>query len=183
MQSRYKKQAADLLRGENTYGVVLLAILLAEYGYEIFGHDVLEIYQNIKDDFDVILPEEGENRLNAILLATTSDGFYTNVDIFNAICTSLYDGDLGDLVDSLMEPTTVPEMLWAYYEVGLLYDAPQLPSTGVIRATKHILAQDGLTGVFEATQYYQEFLTECKEDMKYQLHSIGMNMQDLEEYF
>jgi len=181
--SRYKKQAADLLRDESTYGVVLMAILLVEYGYSIFAKDVLEVYQDVKEDFDAILSEEGENRLNAMLLATTTDGFYTNVDIFDAICTSLYDGDLGDLVDGLMEPTTVPEMLWAYYEVGLIYDAPQLPSPKVIQSTKNILRQDGVDSLHLASLNYKEFMHECKEDMKYQLHSIGMNMQDLEEYF
>ena len=183
MRSRYKKQAADLLRSDTTYGIVILAILLAEYGYDILTYDVLEIYQKIKEDFDAIVAEEGENRLNAILLTTVTDGFYTNPDIFNAVCTSLYDGDLGDLVDGIMEPVTVPELLWSYYEVGLLYDTPQLLSMGVANNTKKILRQDGLSSLAEAKTKYTEFLKECKDDLKYQIHSIGMNIQDLEEYF
>jgi hypothetical protein len=68
-----RETAAELFRDSGTLGTVILVILLTAYGEEIFELDPLELYARIKDDFRCTLTEEGENRLNAIMLSLTSD--------------------------------------------------------------------------------------------------------------
>jgi hypothetical protein len=179
-----RQAAAELLRSESTFGSVILAILLDKYGDEVLEKDVLEIYADVREDFDAIIPEEGENRLNAILISMTTDGFYRNPDIFRAVCTCLYDGDLGDLVSGAVEDMTIPELLWAVYEVGLLHPDGMEFSAGVRAVIDREVSQEaGEEGLSEeeVLPYFQRFVEESKRDLAIQLGILGIDVGDLGE--
>jgi len=172
--------AAKLLRDDSTFGSVLLTILLAAYGGDVFNKDVVELYADIRDDFNAELTEDCENRLNAILIAISTDDFFEDPEVFRAVCTSLYDGDLGDLVSGQLEDLTLPEILWAVYEVGLLRDDDPEMSPGVLRVLEHELAEEVAEMKEEDTEeYYDEFVREAKEDLKQQMLALGVDERDL----
>lgn len=110
------KTVYRLLSDSACLATVLHVICLAKYGEEIYQLDPLELYLRLEEDFGVRLPEECENRLNAILLATSTDIFYQNAEAFRGISNTLTDGDPG--LDYLESPT-LAEMTWALYEVDV----------------------------------------------------------------
>ena len=181
-----RRQAANLLRDRGTFGSVVLAILLMEYGTEVFTKDALEIYEDVKQDFDAVMPEELENKFNGLSLCITTDGFFTNPDIFVAACVSLLDGDLGDLVNGVMEDISVPGMLWAAYEVALFYDKVPPTSETIKQLITKIVQQEAedIDGLEADTvlPYYSRHILDEKEELRLQLRSIGLSKEDLDDF-
>jgi len=122
-----KRLAADLLADTETTATVLHMIILAAYGDEVYGsieHDIeqaepVELWLRLKEDFSVNIPESNENKVNALMLALSTEAFYDDPLAFISICNALYSGDLGDLVNGALEDLTMSEMLWGIYEVEL----------------------------------------------------------------
>lgn len=114
----------------DTPGFVLLTIVLWAFGDRVFGDeeagveamDPAELWAEVNELFGTWIPEEGENRLNALFTALGSPAFYTDVETFCAVSNALYDGDLGDMVDGVFEEPSVVEMMWATLEVELARD-------------------------------------------------------------
>jgi hypothetical protein len=174
-----RKEAAALLREPSTFGTVILAILVGAYGTEVLSKDVLEIYADVREDFNAIIPEEGENRLNAVMMCVTTDLFYREPEVFRAVCTSLYDGDMGDLVSGALEELTVPEMLWAIYEVGLLQD----DTPDFAPAVEKAIAAEFLSEAREegGAEFYEDFIEEARQELIEQLSVIGMRPEQLND--
>ena len=55
----------------------------------------------------------------------TTDLFFTNVNMFNAITLAFAEGDIGDIPEGVMEIPDVGDMLWAVQEVSLLIGEPK----------------------------------------------------------
>ena len=114
----------------DTPGLVLLTIVLWAFRARVFGDpeqdiepmDPSELWAEVNELFDTWIPEEGENKLNALMLELTTPGFYNDVEIFCAVANALFDGDLGDMVDGVFEEPSVIEMMWATLEVELARD-------------------------------------------------------------
>ncbi len=114
----------------DTPGFVLLTIALWAFGARVFGDpeagidpmDPAEMWAEFNEVFGSWVTEEGENRLNALLLALSGDAFYRDVETFCAVSNALFDGDLGDMVDGVFEEPSAIEMLWASLEVELARD-------------------------------------------------------------
>jgi hypothetical protein len=126
-----KEAARKVLEDPESYGTTLHAIVLKAYGYEaIYGTeedpedrmDPIELFVALEDDFHVSLPVEVENKINAIIFATESTAFFENPVIFSSICMALGTGDLGDLINGVMEEPTIPEMVVGILEVQLNHD-------------------------------------------------------------
>jgi len=166
-----KRTAAQLLRDPSTFGSTILAILVQAYGAEVLDWDPLEIYARVSEDFSAIIPEDGENRLNAMMVCATSDSFYKDPDVFRAVCTCLYDGDLGDLVSGALEDISVAEMLWAIYEAGLLHDSPIGFSSQVQDALEQELRQEAFDGEEGG---YEEFVEAAKAKLREQLAALNL---------
>lgn len=116
------RNACSVLFGDpETTGTTCLTILITAYP-DVLDYedppDVLELWARVREDFSVTVHEDNENRINALLLALTTDGFYQDIEIFEAVCLGL-GGDIGDLAEGVMEDPTMPEILWAAFEVGL----------------------------------------------------------------
>lgn len=116
-----RENVFTLLQDPDTFATVLLTICLIMYGDETFKVDSLVLYQWLKEDFGTDLCEENESKLAAIIVALTTDYFYTDLDVFKSVCKTLSTGDPGAYSLELFEdaPTT-PEVLWGMYEVSLV---------------------------------------------------------------
>ena len=70
-----REKAGELLRKAETMATTIHAIALAVFGEALYadgGVDPLEIYAVLDDEFHAQLTEEGENRLNAIMMAVST---------------------------------------------------------------------------------------------------------------
>jgi len=180
-----KRVAGELLEDPDTFATTLLTILLAAYGEGVMGWDPLEVYAAVKDDFRVVIPEENENRLNAIQLALTTGAFYSDPLAFRAIASALADGDIGDVATGVLEDLTVPEILWAVFEVGLLLEnepelSPQVEA--VIQAEVDDEAQDDeILDPEDVLPYHEVGLTRMKIELMSQLQRLGVKAAELAE--
>jgi hypothetical protein len=120
-----KSEAAKLLASDDAYAFVLMTILLPVFGDDLFTEDSAVLFADIEDYFDCHLSEESENRINAAITAMTTDLFFTNVNMFNAITLAFAEGDIGDIPEGVMETPDVGDMLWAVQEVSLLIGEPK----------------------------------------------------------
>jgi len=120
-----KSEAAKLLASDDTYAFVLMTILLPVFGDDLFTEDSSILFADIEDYFDCHLSEESENRINAAITAMTTDLFFTNVNMFNAITLAFAEGDIGDIPEGILETPDVGDMLWAVQEVSLLIGEPK----------------------------------------------------------
>jgi hypothetical protein len=108
-------------------GFVLLTIAMWAFGDALLGDpeqgiepmDPAEVWAELHERFGTWVSEEGENKLNALTMALAGDLFYRDIEVFQAVCTALYDGDLGDLINSGFEDLSVTEIMWAILEVEL----------------------------------------------------------------
>lgn len=114
----------------DTPGLVLLTIMLWAFRDRVFGDpasgvepmDPAEMWAETDEVFDTWVTEEGENKLNALILALTTPNFYNDVETFCAVSNALFDGDLGDMVSGKFEEPSVIEIMWASLEVTLARD-------------------------------------------------------------
>lgn len=120
-----KSEAAKLLASDDAYAFVLMTILLPVFGDDLFTEDSAVLFADIEDYFDCHLSEESENRINAAITAMTTDLFFTNINMFNAITLAFAEGDIGDIPEGVMETPDVGDMLWAVQEVSLLIGEPK----------------------------------------------------------
>lgn len=110
-----------LITDSSTFGSVLIAIALNELGSKALEIDPLELFLEFKDRFGEDLTQSGENRLQAMTLAMTSDDWLYNPSIMDSICKSLATGD-PDIGSPDASPLTVGEITWAIYELGIVLE-------------------------------------------------------------
>lgn len=118
---------ARLLADPETSATTLHLIVLTTYGDAVYGDpdqglmpiDPVLLWALIREDFGVTVPESNENKLNALITAISTDAFYETEEAFVATCLALYNGDMGDIVNGILEDITAPEALWGMYEVAL----------------------------------------------------------------
>jgi hypothetical protein len=182
------REAAALIRDPETRALTLMTILLAAYDAEaLFDPDLdsIELYLQMEEDFRAQITEEGENRIQAAMLAMSTDAFYTDPLVTRSVAMALYEGDLGDMVNGVLEPVEYPEILWAVYEVGLLRDddesfAPSVQSWIDRLAADTAEDLDGMEGE-QVLPYYARLLQEDREILKEQLRKLGVDERLLQE--
>lgn len=115
-----KQGVFEILQDPDTYATVLLCICLINYGDETFKVEPIVLFQWLKEDFGTELHEDNENKLQALLVALTTDFFFTDLDVFQNICKTLSSGD-PEITDTnfMSDPVTIPEVMWGIYEVSL----------------------------------------------------------------
>lgn len=121
-----KERARGFLGDPSTSATVLHVIVLKTYGIEyIYGSDEQDpvdpiiLWNELEQDYRISIPIEVENKINAMMTAVSTDYFFTNKQVFSAVCTSISTGDLGDPVNGEFDTPTVSEMLRAVQEVDL----------------------------------------------------------------
>jgi len=111
----------------STPAFVLLTIAMWAFGDEVLGDpeagieplDPSELWAGLNEVFGTWVTEEGENKLNALLLALQGDLFYRDIEVFQSVCQALFDGDLGDLINGQFDELSSVEIMWAVLEVEL----------------------------------------------------------------
>lgn len=118
-------QTKKYLEDEATYASVLLAILLAylpEGEDDLTKVDLDEVLGDMQDDFGCKIADECANKIQAAVVALTTDYFWTDVNVMKGMSLTLDDGDIGDLLDNDDEEVDTCQILWAAMEVGLIND-------------------------------------------------------------
>jgi hypothetical protein len=182
-----KRLAADLLADTETTATVLHMIILAAYGDEVYGAleqgieaaDPVELWLRIKEDFSVNVPESNENKVNALMLALSTEAFYDDPLAFISIANALYSGDLGDLVNGALEDLTMPEMLWGIYEVELNRGDSEGFALPIDRLIDEIIKNEAEDSEeleeTEVVPYYEKFVAEMRDDMLIQMRMLGVD--------
>lgn len=188
-----KSEAAKLLASDDAYAFVLMTILLPVFGDDLFTEDSAILFADIEDYFDCHLSEESENRINAAITAMTTDLFFTNVNMFNAITLAFAEGDIGDIPEGVMETPDVGDMLWAVQEVSLLIGEPKeseefqsLFSASVMDYVSAMIASvaedleevpDDVDSIDEAFDepYFDRVISENTAQMVKQLYMLGVD--------
>jgi hypothetical protein len=187
-----KSEAAKLLASDDAYAFVLMTILLPVFGDDLFTEDSAVLFADIEDYFDCHLSEESENRINAAITAMTTDLFFTNINMFNAITLAFAEGDIGDIPEGVMETPDVGDMLWAVQEVSLLVGEPKeseefqsMFSPEVMSYVGNMLASvaeddevsDDIDELDEAFNepYFERVIDENTAQLSKQLYMIGVD--------
>lgn len=182
-----KRLAGDFLADTETTATVLHMIILAAYGDEVYGDieksieamDPVELWLRVKEDFSVNVPESNENKINALMLALSTEAFYEDPLAFISISNALYSGDLGDLIDGVLEDLTVSEMLWSIYEVELNRGQSQGFSISINNLIDEIIKNEAEENedleVKEVVPYYERFVGEMRDDMLIQMRTLGVD--------
>lgn len=182
-----RRTAADILGDPETSATVLHIIMLAAYGDELHGDaaqgidamDPIECWVRVEEDFRVRVPEENENKINALMFAISTEAFYEDPLAFNSICNALYSGDLGDLVSGAIEDLTLPELLWGIYEVELNRGDSQDFDAPVDRFINEVIAEEAEDmenpDLDRIVSYYEKFVEEQRDDMLIQLKTLGVD--------
>ena len=94
--------------------------------------------------YNTWITEEGENKLNALINGLRGGMFWRDLDIFMAVSTALFDGDLGDLITTGFEELSATELMWAILEMELAWDADETPefSLNVQQYVEEVLANE-----------------------------------------
>lgn len=195
-----KSEAAKILASDDAYAFVIMTILLPVFGDDLFTEDTAILYADIEDYFDCHLSEETENRMNAAITAMTTDLFFTNVNMFNAISLAFAEGDIGDIPNGVLEIPDVGDMLWTVQEVSLLLGIPkesdefqEMFSPGVMQYVGDQIAgiaedleeiPDDVDELDEAFNepYFDRVIDENMAQLAQQLYRIGVSPDKLTQY-
>lgn len=112
----------ELLKSPDTYAFTLMCILLSKYeADEVLEEENTEVvFKNIEDDFNVHIPEEVENRINAAITVLTTDLPLVSFPVFKSVALAFAEGQIGDEDDREDEELNTCELLWALYEIAIL---------------------------------------------------------------
>jgi hypothetical protein len=146
-------KARVALGDPDTCAFVLLTIAMWTFGDEVLGDpeagiepmDPSELWAGLNETFGTWVTEEGENKLNALMLALQGDLFYRDIEVFSAVSQALFDGDLGDLINGTFDDLSTVEIMWATLEVELARedeDGPPQFSDAITDMINRLLAME-----------------------------------------
>jgi hypothetical protein len=170
-----RKEVFKALSDDATFATTAHVIALGTFGDDLYGMDPLEIIIALEDEYKAELSEEVAEKLQAILLATITDAFFEDPVAFRAIGNTLLEGDPGfQGFDNL----TVPEILWAIYEVELNHEtmdfSPQVEKLIEYELENEKEDIDSLDEAMNST-YHQRAVREFRGDLQEQLAAIGVD--------
>lgn len=183
-----RRKCAELIRDPEALALPLMTVLLSAYGPQVFEEDPIDLWLSVEEDFNAQLTEEGENRVNASILALTSDLFYSDPLVLRATALALFEGDLGDMVNGVLEDIEFPEALWAVYEVGLMRGDDEEFSDDVSEYIDRLMRETSEDNEDlgmepdEAIPYAVRFLEDMKGTLRDQLRLIGVSESNFEGF-
>lgn len=169
----HQKAVFKAITEDATFATVLHIICLITYGHDIYDVDILELSLRLSEDYHAELSDHNENKLNAILLATSTNIFYEQPDAFQSICSTLVEGDPGL---GLLPDLTVLDVLAGVYEVELNHGPHQFrPAVGkLIQQAMEAEADANEDGSPGEGAYIQAALSDRRSDLYHQLEAIGV---------
>jgi len=108
---------STLWSDKNTYGSILLALVVDELGTESFDLDPQALRMDINQVFGVEASDLAMDKVNSLILALTTDLVHTDVSSFINAANALSGTPLNPLVFDPAEPL---ECAWAITELSLI---------------------------------------------------------------
>ena len=171
-----KEEATKALSDDSTFATVAHAICILTFGETLYEMDPLDIFMSLQEEYGIELSDAVSERIQAIMLATSTDAFYDDPEAFRAIANTLLEGDAGFL---MMDDLSIPEILWAVYEVGINHgDRDFAPA--VERLINKEIENEGIEQVDELEEaeqipYFDQAIEELRDTLMSQLNAIGLN--------
>jgi len=170
-----RKEVFKALSDDATYGTTAHVIALGTFGDDIYDMDPLELFMNLEDEYKVEMSEDVAEKLQAILLATTTAAFFEDPVAFRAIANTLLEGDPGfDGFDNV----TIPEVLWSIYEVELNHEGTEFAPAVAALINKEIDDEgEDVDTLDEAmhSSYHQRAVRALRKELEEQLAAIGVD--------
>lgn len=119
-------------KSRETFGCVLLTMLIDRFGTEALTWDPSTIVMEIEEEFDIDLPQLSFDRLIVAIQLLTTDRFFKSLPDFITFCNVL-NGD--EYNPEMWDPADAEEVAWGITE-ALLISPPEEndPFTDEIRA-------------------------------------------------
>lgn len=133
----------QLLQNPESFATTLVTILLDTYGTEALTWSPETIRLELRDDFQVQIPQVNIDKIMAAICILTSDDFYKNLPRFIQLCNVMADDTFNPLV---FDPADSFEMAWSITEAMLLSPPEEdEPFTEEIRFyIGHMLTEEGV---------------------------------------
>jgi hypothetical protein len=134
-----KHARKEAVESPQTFATVLNAVIRNQYGEEVYEWDPLTTYLDLRADLHAEMAPEAIDRWGAMQVIMTTDAFFTRLDAFMSVCSTL---TMGQPFFQLLDPVTVEEAAWGIVEVSL--NRELLPfGYQVQQYLRLILKQDG----------------------------------------
>lgn len=162
--SKKRKIAADLLDGRDVHLPVLYYLLAELVGEGFQTQDPLLLFRELEEYTG--LPElstDVENRVNALLLLLTHDGFYEDPVSFIAVTNTINNGDPD--VDEWEIPS-MEDVVWAITEVAYLDESPPEFSTEVSQVIAEIIREEAHDDDGMDTTYLEQQYSSLKKQLE-----------------
>lgn len=135
----YARQQA--LQNPESLATVIHAIMLEQYGEEVYDWDPATVYLEAQADFKADMCAEAVDKWAAMQIIMGSDAVFKRLDAFLAVANTLSDGAP---FFSSFNPVTTEEAAWAIAEIAL--NRELLPfSYAIQQYLKAVLKQDGFS--------------------------------------
>lgn len=172
--------AHKLLSSSGTFATTLNIILLKTFKEEAYELEPAELFNQLESTYNVKLPQEVEDRINAILTLMLTDAFYSDPTACRAITLAFVDGDPG--FELLQSDPERHEVLWAAYEASLSRLGPAL-TPAVIAWIDELEANHGWDAHTTPDDPSEElevaaWLADQEQALAAQLLQLGVGPQD-----
>ena len=144
LTSIHKTKIKEMLEWPETFGLVLLVIVLDNYGTESLNWELETILSQLEDDFGAKLPKINKDKLGSMITALTSDTVLQDWFSLNVCCEALNNDPISF---DVLDPVTPEQLAWGIVELGLLFDKDDQPkySDEVCRYMGVVLAEAGFS--------------------------------------
>lgn len=109
--------AYKLLSSIGTFSTTLHYILLVTFQERAYQMPPAELFNQLEERYSVKLPQEVEDRINALLTLMLTNGYWNEPQVCRAVTLAFAEGNPG--FEAFQEDPTIPEVIWAAYEASL----------------------------------------------------------------
>jgi len=110
-------EVRTMFESPDTYASTMVICLVDKYGVEAFEWDPDSIRLELYDVYSAEVPQANLDKINAALLAITTNQFYVSLEAFMSICNALFGYGVGF---HAYDPAEIDEMCWGITEIMLL---------------------------------------------------------------
>lgn len=144
----------DLFHNPDAFGTALVVAVIDDYGVEALDWELDTLAIELQSKYGDI-PDQAFNRLGAAMTLLTSNSFFTSLDAFNTICSTL--AFQVPVIDQFI-PSSLEEVVWGLTEARLLLgeEEPEVPFVRSIRIyVGKLLEEEGILSPPEILNFAQ----------------------------
>lgn len=104
----------------DSYGTTLLIAMFDTFGIECLKWEPETIEMELKKEFQIDIPEQNLDRLQAAMSVLTSNLFFVSLEAFNVTCNSL---NFARVDGNTFIPADIEDIMWGITEVNLILGA------------------------------------------------------------